>query len=66
MNVDHIRGLMREQRLTVESAAKLLGLSPNGFREKLRCRTEFKVSEAQRLAEILRVPIAELIEDCLN
>lgn len=64
MNLDHVRGLMRERRLTVERTAELLGLSANGLRKKLQGKREFKISQAQRLADILRVPLAEILDNC--
>lgn len=63
MNVDHIRGLMRENRLTVRETARLIGLSDQGFYNKMNGPSEFTVSEAQRLAELLHVPITEILDE---
>lgn len=63
MNIDHIRGLIRENRLTVRETARYLNLSEAGFYNKLNGISEFTVSEVQKLSELFKVPIAELLED---
>lgn len=63
MNIDHIRGLIREKRLTIRGTAHLLRLSEQGFYNKLNGLSDFTVSEVKRLSEILHVPIDELIQD---
>lgn len=63
MNTDHIRGLMREHRLTVRGTARLLGLSDQGFYNKLNGPSDFTASEVKKLSEILKVSISELFED---
>lgn len=63
MNYNHIRGLIRERRLTNIKIASMLGIAASSFYNKLNGFSEFTISEVRRLSEILHVPIEELIND---
>jgi len=55
LNVNKIIGLMAENGLTQDDVAKLLGISSNSLRHKLKKRRDFKVGELEILADTFGV-----------
>ena len=59
-NEEILRARIKESGLKLDHIEKQLGLSDNGFRNKLYGRTDFTTSEAAKLAEVLRLTSDDL------
>ncbi len=55
-NYSKLLGAMREKGITQDKLAKNIGLSANSLTSKLKGRSQFKVSEAQKIMKILSLP----------
>lgn len=55
MDCIQVRDYVEKSGLKLSHVARVVGVSPNTLRMKLNGETEFKLSEAQRLAELLRL-----------
>lgn len=59
MNLNKLKGKLREQSQTYSSAGKALGISTQTFSNKINGHIEFNVEEANRLAELLEMSPTE-------
>lgn len=66
MNLNKLKGKMRECNLTQTEVAEELSLSLASFKNKLAGQTEFKASEIIQLGEILKMSDDEKIEIFLS
>lgn len=55
MNFSKLKGAMREKNFTQELLAEKIGITPQSLNSKLNGRTSFTISEAQKIAEALRL-----------
>mgnify|MGYP001085231569 CR=1 FL=1 len=60
--LNKIKGRMRELGFTQNKMAERLRLSPVALNRKLTAKTEFKISEIVRIADILNVSAIDLVE----
>ena len=62
VNTKKLQGKMRENGYTTESLATAVGLTVNGFFNKLHGKTEFKASEIMRLNTLLSLSAVDTDE----
>lgn len=55
-NYSKLLGTMKEQGITQEKLAKSMGISNTSLSSKLKGKTQFKVSEVQKIMTILALP----------
>ena len=52
--------LRKEKGVTQKEMASLIGLSSDGYKNKERGKTEFKLSEAFTIAKFFELPVEEI------
>ena len=57
-----VRELLRRRSLRQADLAMALGLSPGAVSDRLRGRTPFTLADLERIAELLEVPVSELLQ----
>ena len=62
VNTKKLQGKMREKGYTIESLATAIGLTINGFFNKIHNRTEFKASEIMCLNTLLSLSAVDTDE----
>lgn len=62
MNLDKLKGVLREKRKTYEGSAKHLGISTTAFSNKMNGISRFYVEEINNLADYLGLSLNERIE----
>lgn len=55
MNINKLRGIMAEQRLTQRDVARKIGIAENTLSNKLNGRCAFNTDEAVAICNLLRI-----------
>lgn len=61
MNLDKLKGKMRENNLSQEVLAKMIGLSLSAFNSKINGKVNFDVKEAEAIGQLLNLTDEEKI-----
>lgn len=61
MNANKLRAKIKENGLTQEKVAKIIGISPNSLSRKLSGKKDFRLGEVILLCRALRIENAEEI-----
>ena len=61
MNLDKLKGKMRENNLSQEEVAKKIGLSLSAFNNKINGKVNFDIKEAEAIGTILNLTDDEKI-----
>lgn len=61
MNLDKLKGKMRENNLSQEELAKKIGLSLSAFNNKINGKVNFDIKEAEAIGTILNLTDDEKI-----
>ena len=61
MNANKLRAKIKENGLTQEKVAKIIGISPNSLSRKLSRKKDFRLGEVILLCRALRIENAEEI-----
>jgi len=65
MNINTIRKLIKEKEITQNDIASQMGISGNAISQKLK-KGDFKVSDLEKMAKILEVPVNYFFEEEKN
>ena len=55
MNLNRLRGIMAEQRITQRDLAKSIGIAENSLSNKLNGRYAFNTDEAIKICDVLNI-----------
>lgn len=66
MNLDKVKGRLRENKITYDELSSMIGISVTTFNNKINGKQRFYIDEISKISEILNLTDEEKIDIFLN